>query len=82
MSAGSATCRQRFHQRLRQLELGAGDLSSKTFTVPIKDDSLNENNETISLGLSSPTGGATLGSQKTAIVDDSRRRSHALGQHF
>jgi len=68
MSAGTATSGSDFTNVSGNLNWAAGDLSSKTFTVPIKDDSLNENNETISLGLSSPTGGATLGSQKTAIL--------------
>jgi hypothetical protein len=73
MNAISATAGSDFTIVSGTLNWAAGDLSSKTFTVPIKDDSLNENNEAISLGLSSPTGGATLGSQKTAvltIVDD------------
>jgi hypothetical protein len=73
MSAGSATAGRDYTSVWGNLNWAAGDLSSKTFTVPIKDDSLNENNETISLALSSPTGGATLGSQKTAaltILDD------------
>jgi len=72
-SAGTATSGSDYTSVSGTLSWPAGDLSSKTFTVPIKDDSLNENNETISLGLSSPTGGATLGNQKNAaltIIDD------------
>ncbi|RME19991.1 MAG: PKD domain-containing protein, partial [Candidatus Zixiibacteriota bacterium] len=42
--------------------------TSKTVTVPIVDDSLNEGDETFSLDLSNPTNGATLGTPSTAAV--------------
>ena len=42
--------------------------TSKTITVPIIDDSEEEGDETVSLGLSNPTGGAAVGPQGTATL--------------
>ena len=42
--------------------------TSETFSVTILDDDLIENDESISQLLSNPTGGASLGSQNTAIL--------------
>ena len=50
------------------LSWAAGDLSAKTWTVPLVDDGLAETNETIVLTLNSPTGGAALGNPTTAIL--------------
>ena len=44
-----------------------GELS-KIVTIPIIDDGDDESNETINLSLASPTGGASLGNQNTAIL--------------
>lgn len=45
-----------------------GDTAGKTFTVSITNDALVEGNETFTVTLSNPTGGATLGNQASAVV--------------
>ena len=45
-----------------------GDVADKTITIPIVDDTLTEGNETFTVTLSDPTGGATLGTPATATV--------------
>jgi hypothetical protein len=42
--------------------------ASRTFTIPIINDTLDENSETVNLTLSNPTGGAQLGTQNTAVL--------------
>jgi parallel beta-helix repeat protein len=54
------------------LDFADGEVT-KTFTVAIHNDTLNEGDELVSLVLSAPTSGTTLGTQSTAtltIVDD------------
>jgi hypothetical protein len=46
----------------------AANQKSRTFTVPILPDVLDEDNETLTLELSAPGGGGTLGSPSTATL--------------
>jgi hypothetical protein len=45
-----------------------GDTTAKTVSVPILQDTTDEPDETVNLTLSTPTGGATLGAQTTAVL--------------
>lgn len=63
-----------------KLSFAAGE-TQKTFTVPLRADAVVEDNETVNLTLSGPTGGAELGGQRTAtlyIVNDDS--STAVGE--
>jgi len=42
--------------------------TSRTFTIPILDDPVREGDETVDLTLANPTGGATLGARRTAVL--------------
>ncbi|MDY7013385.1 MAG: Calx-beta domain-containing protein, partial [Cyanobacteriota bacterium] len=46
-----------------------GESGSKTVTIPIFDDALVETTETLALSLSNVTGGATIGTQETAVLE-------------
>jgi hypothetical protein len=45
-----------------------GDTASQTFDIPVIDDNVYEQSETVNLTLSSPLGGAKLGAQSTAVL--------------
>jgi hypothetical protein len=65
---GTATAPGDYTATSGTLTWANGDAANKTITIPIIDDSTVESTESFSLILSSPTGGATLGSPSTATV--------------
>ncbi|WP_261779654.1 Calx-beta domain-containing protein [Microcystis aeruginosa] len=66
-SNGTATAPSDYNNTPITVNFANGE-TSKTATIPIIDDTLLEGNETLNLTLSNPTGGATLGSQTTAVL--------------
>ena len=69
---GSATAGLDYSNATCTVSFAANE-TSKTVLVPIRNDSLDEPNETVLLSLSNPTGGASLGTPNTAtltITDD------------
>ena len=71
-SDGSATAGQDYTSASGTLTFASGE-ASKEFTVPIIDDATPEPQETVTLTLSNPGGGAALGTRSTAtltIIDD------------
>ncbi|MFQ5470443.1 MAG: Calx-beta domain-containing protein, partial [Gammaproteobacteria bacterium] len=74
---GGATAGSDYQATSGGLSWKAGEGGTKTFTVSITDDALVENNETLDLLLSKPTGGAVLGAQSSArltITDNDRQQ--------
>jgi uncharacterized repeat protein (TIGR02543 family) len=66
-SNGTATAGSDYTAATGILTFAAGVIS-QTFTIAIADDQSVESSETINLTLSSPTGGATLGSPTSAVL--------------
>ncbi|MFN5513449.1 MAG: Calx-beta domain-containing protein [Cyanobacteriota bacterium] len=67
LSDGTAVYPNDYNSLAVPVVFGPGEMS-KTVTLPIVNDSDFEGNETLTVTLSTPTGGATLGSQVTALV--------------
>jgi Calx-beta domain-containing protein len=67
MSDGSATAGSDYKTVSGTLSFAAG-VTSKTFVVPVLTDTIDEENETVNLALSGPTGGALLGPRSTAVL--------------
>jgi hypothetical protein len=68
VAGGTATAGTDYTPVSGTLIWGDGDSSDKTFTVPVIDDSITEQDETLNLALSNPTNGAALGSPGTAVL--------------
>jgi YD repeat-containing protein len=66
-AAGSATSGVDFDPLTATVVLAEGQ-SSAAFTVPIRPDNLDEPNETFTVALTDPTGGAVLGTPDAATV--------------
>lgn len=67
-SNGTATSASDYTAAAGTLNWANGDSADKTFAVPILDDSSAEPGETINLTLSSPGGGAVIGTASGAIT--------------
>ena len=66
-TSGSATAPGDYTTTTGTLSFGAA--TSATFSVPVVNDTLDENDETVNLQLLNPTGfGAVLGAQSTAVL--------------
>lgn len=66
------------------LNWASGDMSDKTFTIPIVDDSLVDGSQWKDLVLTNPAGGASLGRQSTAtlwISDDDTNIAFSLAAY-
>lgn len=67
-SGGTAVAGGDYTAASGTLSWGTGDGAPKTFGVPLTDDSDLEGDESVNLALSSPGGGAALGSPATAVL--------------
>jgi hypothetical protein len=66
-SAATANANDDYTPATGTLSFGAGQTSA-SFSVALRNDTVNEANETVNLVLANPTGGAKLGSQATAVL--------------
>lgn len=83
-SNGSATAGVDYTATNGVLNWADGDDDTKTFQVPILDDSIDESNETINVALSNPTGGAGIATPSNLTLtirddDDSAPQNGQLG---
>jgi len=69
LNNGSATAPEDYDSNSITVNFAGGDSISQTVEIPIVDDTLVENKETINLALGSATGGAAIGAQSTAVLE-------------
>ncbi len=68
---GSATSPSDFTTQSGSVNWADGDSSNKTISIPLTDDLIAESDETFSIAISGPSGGATLGtSTHTVTIKD------------
>jgi len=67
-SNGTATSGSDYSARSGSLSWGSGDATVRSIVVPILDDTQVESTQSFTVTLSSPTGGASVGSPGTATV--------------
>lgn len=72
---GTAVAPGDYTTKTGTLSWAVSDSAAKTITVPIIDDALVEGNETFSVTLSAPTGGAIIGTPNRAVVTISNNDS-------
>ena len=65
---GGATAGQDYTATSGVLSWADGETGAKTFSIPLTDDTLVENNETFTISLTGPTGGLAIGSPGSATV--------------
>src|SRR5688572_29763337 len=81
-SDGSASAGQDYTALVTTVDFAAGDRAPKSVAITVADDAAAELDETLSITLSEPTGGARLGGPATATVtirDDDPPLSPVLG---
>jgi Calx-beta domain len=69
LTNGSAIAPDDYSNTPITVNFADGDVTPKVITVPIVNDTLVEGTETVNLALTSPTGGATIGTQGTATLN-------------
>ncbi|HEY9852513.1 MAG TPA: Calx-beta domain-containing protein [Leptolyngbyaceae cyanobacterium] len=69
LSNGTATAPGDYNSTPITVTFGNGDTTSKIITIPIVNDTLVENTETVNLTLTNPTNGAAIGTQSTATLN-------------
>jgi len=68
LTDGTAIAGRDYINGLIAVNFAAGDNTPQVINIPIIDDALVERTETINLRLVSPTGNATIGTQRTAVL--------------